>query len=231
MWDLSSMERLAHSRGQHDSRRPSSGSPPARKFAGRSCRTTGGSYTSGAGRRRYVRPAGPEPQPPGNILGWSATASAVGARTREERSVPPQSREAREWPNWSARSASRRWSSIFSREPCGTSRRQPRRATGVAPERLEVTALDQLWVPDITYLRLLEQFAFLAIVLDAFSRRVIGWALELHLRASLALAALKRALTARRPPPGTRSTTPIGACNTPAPSTRRSWPTTRSSRA
>ena len=85
--------------------------------------------------------------------------------------------------------------------------------------------------PGHTYLRLLEEFAFLAIVLDAFSRRVIGWALELHLRASLALAALQMALTARRPPPGTRSTTPIGACNTPAPSTRRSWPSTGSSRA
>lgn len=68
---------------------------------------------------------------------------------------------------------------------------------------LEVTALDQLWVADITYVRLLEEFAFLAIVLDAFSRRVIGWALELHLQASLALAALQMALTARRPPPGT----------------------------
>lgn len=68
---------------------------------------------------------------------------------------------------------------------------------------LEVTGLDQLWVADITYVRLLEEFAFLAIVLDAFSRRVIGWALELHLKASLALAALQMALTARRPRPGT----------------------------
>jgi transposase InsO family protein len=68
---------------------------------------------------------------------------------------------------------------------------------------LEVTGLDQLWVADITYVRLLEEFAFLAIVLDAFSRRVIGWALEEHLQASLALAALDMALAARRPRPGT----------------------------
>jgi transposase InsO family protein len=68
---------------------------------------------------------------------------------------------------------------------------------------LEVTGLDQLWVADITYVRLLEEFAFLAIVLDAFSRRVIGWALEVHLQASLALAALQMALAARRPRPGT----------------------------
>jgi len=68
---------------------------------------------------------------------------------------------------------------------------------------LEVTGLDQLWVADITYVRLLEEFAFLAIVLDAFSRRVLGWALESHLHASLALAALQMALAARRPRPGT----------------------------
>jgi transposase InsO family protein len=55
---------------------------------------------------------------------------------------------------------------------------------------------------DITYLRLLEEFAFLAVVIDAFSRRVVGWAVEVHLRAALAVAALQMALTARRPPPG-----------------------------
>ncbi len=68
---------------------------------------------------------------------------------------------------------------------------------------LEVTGLDQLWVADITYVRLLEEFAFLAVVLDAFSRRVLGWALEVHLQTSLALAALAMALAARRPRPGT----------------------------
>src|SRR5438105_14759031 len=57
-------------------------------------------------------------------------------------------------------------------------------------------------LPIITYLRLLEEFAYLAVVLDAFSRRVIGWALERHLRASLATAALEMALKARRPLPG-----------------------------
>ena len=70
-------------------------------------------------------------------------------------------------------------------------------ARGMVP-----TGLDQLWVADITYIRLQEEFAFLAIVLDAFSRRVVGWALETHLRASLAIAALRMALAARRPPPG-----------------------------
>jgi putative transposase len=61
--------------------------------------------------------------------------------------------------------------------------------------------LDQLWVADITYVRLAEEFAFLAVLLDAFSRRVIGWALDMHLRASLATTALKMAIEARRPAP------------------------------
>jgi len=62
----------------------------------------------------------------------------------------------------------------------------PNLARGLVPR-----GLDQLWVADITYVRLAEEFAFLAVLLDAFSRRVIGWALELHLRASLATAALE----------------------------------------
>jgi putative transposase len=67
---------------------------------------------------------------------------------------------------------------------------------------LELTGLDQLWVADITYVRLAEEFAYLAVVLDAFSRKVVGWALDIHLRADLAMAALAMALAARRPPPG-----------------------------
>jgi len=67
---------------------------------------------------------------------------------------------------------------------------------------LELTGIDQLWVADITYIRLQQEFAYLAIVLDAFSRRVVGWALETHLEAGLAIAALTMALAARRPTPG-----------------------------
>ena len=67
---------------------------------------------------------------------------------------------------------------------------------------LTLTGIDQLWVADITYVHLREAFAYLAIVLDAHSRRVIGWALETHLQASLATAALEMALAARQPPPG-----------------------------
>jgi transposase InsO family protein len=65
-----------------------------------------------------------------------------------------------------------------------------------------LSGLDQLWVADITYVHLAEEFAYLAIILDAFSRRVIGWAMEGHLRAELALAALEMALARRRPQPG-----------------------------
>jgi putative transposase len=67
---------------------------------------------------------------------------------------------------------------------------------------LLLSGLDQLWIADITYVRLLEEFAFLAVVLDAFSRRVVGWALEGHLRTSLATTALEMALQERRPAPG-----------------------------
>jgi putative transposase len=73
----------------------------------------------------------------------------------------------------------------------------PNLARGMIP-----TGVDQLWLADITYIRLQEEFAFLAVVLDAFSRRVVGWALETHLQASLAVAALSMALVARRPAPG-----------------------------
>jgi len=66
---------------------------------------------------------------------------------------------------------------------------------------MELTGLDQLWVADITYIRLLEEFAYLAVVLDAFSRRVVGWALETYLEARLATAALTMALEVRRPAP------------------------------
>lgn len=60
-----------------------------------------------------------------------------------------------------------------------------------------LTGVDQLWVADITYIRLREEFVFLAVILDAFSRRVIGWALDRTLEDRLTLAALKMALSRR----------------------------------
>lgn len=64
------------------------------------------------------------------------------------------------------------------------------------------TGLDQLWVADITYVRMLEEFAYLAIVLDAFSRRVVGWALDTQMQVKLVMSALMMAIAARRPQPG-----------------------------
>lgn len=64
---------------------------------------------------------------------------------------------------------------------------------------LRLTGIDQLWVADITYVHLSEAFAYLAVVLDAHSRRVVGWALATHLQAQLAIAALDRAIAARQP--------------------------------
>jgi putative transposase len=67
---------------------------------------------------------------------------------------------------------------------------------------LRPTAINQLWVADITYIRLRTEFVYLAVVLDAFSRRVVGWALGRTLEAALALSALRMALDQRRPAPG-----------------------------
>lgn len=65
-----------------------------------------------------------------------------------------------------------------------------------------VTGLNQLWVGDITYIRLRQEFIYLAILLDAFSRRCLGWALARYLDARLSLAALKMALSTRTFTPG-----------------------------
>jgi transposase InsO family protein len=57
-------------------------------------------------------------------------------------------------------------------------------------ESMELTAVNQLWVSDITYIRLQREFVFLAVVLDAFSRKAIGWELGRSLETKLALSAL-----------------------------------------
>jgi putative transposase len=67
---------------------------------------------------------------------------------------------------------------------------------------LTLTGLDQLGVADLTYIRLELEFVYLAVILDAFSRRVIGWALDHALEAALALQALRMALARRRHSPG-----------------------------
>jgi transposase InsO family protein len=73
----------------------------------------------------------------------------------------------------------------------------PNLARSITPTRI-----NQLWVADLTYIRLRVEFIYLAVLLDAFSRRVIGWALGRTLQAGLALSALTMALHKRRPPAG-----------------------------
>jgi putative transposase len=68
--------------------------------------------------------------------------------------------------------------------------------------RMQLSTIDQLWLADITFVRLQQEFVYLAIVLDAFSRKVVGWALDRSLAAQLAVDALNRAIANRTPAPG-----------------------------
>jgi putative transposase len=69
-------------------------------------------------------------------------------------------------------------------------------------EALELSDINQLWVADITYIRLRQEFVYLAVVLDAYSRKVIGWQLGRNLDTSLPLGALEAAIASRHPRPG-----------------------------
>jgi putative transposase len=73
----------------------------------------------------------------------------------------------------------------------------PDRAKGMV-----VDAPNQLWVADITYIAIAAGFVYLAAILDAWSRRVVGYAISRSVDARLTLAALKAALRTRRPPSG-----------------------------
>jgi putative transposase len=69
-------------------------------------------------------------------------------------------------------------------------------------KRMQLTGINQLWVADITYIRLRKEFVYLAVLLDAFSRKVVGWELDRTLATRLAKAALEKAIALRQPPPG-----------------------------
>jgi len=91
----------------------------------------------------------------------------------------------------------------------GVSRRKPfpttvrdetaRPAPDLVDRQFTATGPDRLWVADITYVPTWAGFLYLAVVLDAWSRRVVGWAMESHLRTELVLAALDMAVAQRRP--------------------------------
>jgi transposase InsO family protein len=69
-------------------------------------------------------------------------------------------------------------------------------------KRMKLNGVNQLWVADITYIRLHREFVYLAVILDAWSRKVVGWELARTLAASLPMAALEKAIAERNPPPG-----------------------------
>ena len=77
--------------------------------------------------------------------------------------------------------------------------REARRAPDLVQQQFHVMEPDRLWVADITYIPTWTGFLYLAVVLDAFSRRVVGWAMANHLRTSLVLDALEMALSHRKP--------------------------------
>lgn len=69
-------------------------------------------------------------------------------------------------------------------------------------KRMVLTGMDQLWRADITYIRLRDEFVYVAVILDAYSRRVIGWALDRTMEDELTLSALRMALSRRELEPG-----------------------------
>jgi putative transposase len=87
------------------------------------------------------------------------------------------------------------------RKGCWTTRRDPnaRPAPDLVQRAFVAEAPDRLWVADITYIPTWAGFLYLAVVLDAFSRRIVGWAMATHLRTELVLEALEMALWRRRP--------------------------------
>lgn len=66
---------------------------------------------------------------------------------------------------------------------------------------VSIIAVNQVWVGDITYISLPQRFAYLTLLMDLFSRKIVGWALDLHMEASLVAQALQRAIQARQPRP------------------------------
>ena len=68
--------------------------------------------------------------------------------------------------------------------------------------RMKLTGINQLWVADITYIRLKAEFVYLAVILDGFSRKVVGWALDRTLAIRLTIGALEQAIKRRQPEPG-----------------------------
>src|SRR4029453_2392686 len=78
-------------------------------------------------------------------------------------------------------------------------RRDPRPGPVLVDRKFTPARPNQLWVADITYVPTMAGFLYLAVVLDAFSRRIVGWGMDCHLRTELVLAALEMAIGQRKP--------------------------------
>ena len=86
--------------------------------------------------------------------------------------------------------------------------------------RMRLTGINQLWVADITYVRLKGEFVYLAVILDGFSRKVVGWAVDRTMMSSrLTVAALERAVADRQPRAGLVHHSSIGALRKKLPAT------------
>ena len=66
-------------------------------------------------------------------------------------------------------------------------------------EGIDIERINQVWVGDITYIPLPKAFAYLAILMDLYSRKIIGWSLDLNMEEPLVIAALRQAIKARQP--------------------------------
>lgn len=82
------------------------------------------------------------------------------------------------------------------------SKTDPPTANNLLGSNFNAVRPNAVWISDITYLRTQEGWFYLAVVLDAFSRRVVGWAMQARMTTSLTLAALNMAYRQRKPPPG-----------------------------
>jgi putative transposase len=91
---------------------------------------------------------------------------------------------------------------------CGTRRGTTRRSKRYAPaedlvnRKFAAAEVDKVWVADITYVASPEGFLYFAFILDVHSRRIVGWAMEDHLRTELVVDALRMAVWRRKPAPG-----------------------------
>jgi putative transposase len=126
--------------------------------------------------------------------GGTYGAPRVHAQLNQEGVVVGYKRVARLMREAGLRGVSRR------RWVCTTQRdRSARPAADLVRREFTAAQPDQLWVADITYIATWEGFLYLAVVLDVFSRKVVGWAMRPHLQTELVLSALDMALSARRP--------------------------------